>query len=107
MVQPWQPQDIGNAIPTVPWQMLISADTQGADQHTMEALQHLRRWGFVRIRGVPPTVDATSELATQLGVIQPTFYGTIWDTAPRELADVIDTVGLSPGPHNLFLCCSH
>ena len=91
-VRPWRPEEMADgAIPTVAWASLAASRQSTADSHALSALRHLRESGIVRVRGVPSTVEATEALAMQLGMVQPTFYGAIWDTAPRALADVIDT----------------
>lgn len=91
-VRPWLPEEMASGrVPTVSWESLAASNADVADDGALEALRHLRATGFVRVRGVPPTFEATEALAMQLGMVQPTLYGYIWDTAPRELADVIDT----------------
>ena len=90
-VIPWLPEEMaGGNVPNVAWESLV-ASSAVANETALTALRHLRRSGILRVRGVPPTVEATEALATQLGMVQPTMYGYIWDTAPRNLEDVIDT----------------
>ena len=92
-VEMWHPQEL-KEVPTVSWDALGGNSSDGgraADEAALRCLRMLRRYGFVRVRGTPSTMEATQQLAEQLGALQPSFYGTLWDTAPREAGNVIDT----------------
>ena len=89
---PWSPADLeGRVTAACTWRELQQPGRAG-DAHALACLRELRQRGFVLVSDTPPTEAATAELAGTLGRLQGTFYGDgVWDTAPREEGDVIDT----------------
>ncbi|KAL3918371.1 MAG: hypothetical protein SGPRY_006045 [Prymnesium sp.] len=76
--------------PPIEWASLEGCGS--SSQHALLALLcSLQQWGVARVSAVPPSMEATSRLARMLGAVHETFYGTMWDTAPRAEGDVIDT----------------
>ena len=87
-VAPWGPDiTAGSNRPIVQWAAMrpVPGASEGANAGVRSALEALHARGFCLVRGVPSTMEATRALAEQIGVIQTTFYGTMWDTG----ADVI------------------
>ena len=91
-VRPWTPKHFEDAPPVrTPW-ALLRESTDAAEVHLLACLRTLRRDGFCIVTGVTPTVEVVSHLAALFGRIQPTFYADgVWDTAPREESEVVDT----------------
>ena len=74
------------------WAALVDERRRGVlGPHRFGALARLRRDGACLVDGVPPTMDATEELARCFGPPLETFYGRMWDTAPKAAAAVNDT----------------
>ena len=92
-VVPWSGATLRNAVPRIrSWAELVLADTSEREEEAaLDCLRELRRSGFVVVSDVPPTFEATEQLATRLGRVQDTFYGALWDTAPRAVGEVLDT----------------
>lgn len=66
------------------------------------ALDSLWEFGVVIVTGTPLTAEGTREICEQFGVIERTFYSdAVWDTAPKDAADVNDTAytNLALPPH--------
>ena len=74
--------------PPIAWSRLSQTGKEGERQQ-LTLLEGLSEYGVGRVSGVPE--DATEQLARLLGPVQETFYGYIWDTAPRSAGEVIDT----------------
>jgi hypothetical protein len=89
---PWHASELtGRVAPACTWSALHQPGGAG-DAHALACLTQLRERGFVRVSECPRTEAATAQLARTLGRMQGTFYGDgVWDTAPRDAADVIDT----------------
>ena len=73
------------------WSDLLISGKDG-EAHLLRLLESLSEYGIGRVTGVP--AEATEELARLLGPVQETFYGYIWDTAPREAGEVRLSLGL-------------
>ncbi len=62
-------------------------------------LEHVSRYGFCFVEGVPGTPEATREVATRITYIRETIFGGYWDfTANMEHKDTAYT-SMSIGPH--------
>jgi gamma-butyrobetaine dioxygenase len=62
-----------------------------------EAFRNLSLWGLVVIRGVPQTADAVERVASRLGHLQGTLYGSTWDVVSKPQAENVAYT-------NEFLC---
>jgi len=65
----------------------------------VQALQHLRRFGFVMVDNVPPTPKDTQDLALRLGVTRQTIFGDVWDFTCDWAASDTAYSTLAIGPH--------
>ena len=81
---------VGELPAPVAWSALECGDAV-ADATLLQLLTSLHEYGVGRVSGVPACMEATERLARMLSPVHETFYGGMWDTAPRELDDVIDT----------------
>ena len=52
---------------------------QKSEGALLKVLQHLKRYGLVRITGVPCTEDAVESVGGRIGHLRDTFYGRTWD----------------------------
>ena len=81
---------VGELPAPVEWAALDRGGDE-ADATLLRLLRSLHEYGVGRVKGVPACMDATERLARMLAPVHETFYGGMWDTAPRELGEVIDT----------------
>lgn len=74
----WSGEIVANR-PQVEWSAMQGAGAAG-EAGLLGCLERLHRFGFCLVRGVPKNMEATRELAEQLGVVHETFFGRMWDT---------------------------
>lgn len=67
-----------------------------------KGMEGLRKYGALIVRGTPTSPEGTQKAVERIGIPQSTFYGTMWDTAPKADGDVNDTAytNLELKPHN-------
>ncbi|KAI0703815.1 mitochondrial protein [Cytidiella melzeri] len=66
---------IQQAPPTVTYEEVMSGDDSGL----YKWLSNVDKFGFSFVTGVPPTAEATEELATRIAFIRETQYGKFWE----------------------------
>mmetsp|Transcript_1137 Transcript_1137/g.1681 ORF Transcript_1137/g.1681 Transcript_1137/m.1681 type:complete len:277 (+) Transcript_1137:522-1352(+) len=61
------------------------------DEELFTALKGLKQYGVILIDNMPSSTEETEQVARRFGPPRETFYGTMWDTAPKPGAEVNDT----------------
>ncbi|KZP27449.1 Trimethyllysine dioxygenase [Athelia psychrophila] len=86
---------IEKAPPSVTYEEAMTVDDRGL----YKWLKKIDRFGFCLVSGVPPTAEATEELAKRISFIRETQYGKFWDfTADLAKGDMAYTT-LALGAH--------
>ncbi|CAK5271049.1 unnamed protein product [Mycena citricolor] len=87
--------------PTVTYEEAMAADDRGLHKW----LSYVDQFGFCFVQGVPPTPEATEELAQRIGFIRETQYGKFWDfTSDLAKGDTAyTTLGLGAHTDNTYL----
>ncbi|KAL1510262.1 hypothetical protein AB1Y20_006585 [Prymnesium parvum] len=81
----------GRALPEpIDWASLACGGSD-AESALLQLLSSVHAYGVGRVSGMPLTMEATEQLARMIAPVHETFYGGMWDTAPREESQVIDT----------------
>ena len=74
-------------------------EIMSGDQGLLRWLSMVEEHGFALAAGVPPTLEATRELATRIGYVRETIFGGMWDfTANLAFKDTAYT-SAAIGPH--------
>ncbi|THH26991.1 hypothetical protein EUX98_g7196 [Antrodiella citrinella] len=81
--------------PTVAYTDIMSDNDEGL----FKWLSHVEKFGFCFVSGVPPTPEATEEMAKRIGFIRETQYGKFWEfTADQSKGDTAYT-NIALGAH--------
>ncbi|MCR9220452.1 MAG: trimethyllysine dioxygenase [Alphaproteobacteria bacterium] len=90
----WPDAAFPDGLPTVPY-----AAVRAGDAGMLDWLETVERVGFCLVDGVPPTPDATRDLAERIAYLRQTIFGDFWDAAANmEHADTAYTP-LAITPH--------
>jgi trimethyllysine dioxygenase len=90
----WDAQRIRRELPQVPYAAMLGEETT-----LREFLEHVERYGFCFVEGVPGTPEATRAVAQRITYIRATIFGGYWDfTANLEHKDTAYT-SAAIGPH--------
>jgi len=68
-----------------------SSDILNDDAVLADCLEAILRSGLVFISDMPKSMDETEAICRRLGPVRETFYGAMWDTAPKQEGEVNDT----------------
>ncbi|KAI0965247.1 Clavaminate synthase-like protein [Xylaria arbuscula] len=68
-----------------------------------QAMQMLNDYGLVFLRGVPSSEEAVKDIASKIGIIQDTFYGTTWDVISKPDAENVAYTNSFLGLHQDLL----
>ncbi|KAI1111734.1 Clavaminate synthase-like protein [Nemania sp. NC0429] len=69
----------------------------------LSAMKALCEYGLIFLRDVPSSEKTVKEIATQIGVIQNTFYGTTWDVVSKPNAENVAYTNSYLGLHQDLL----
>jgi trimethyllysine dioxygenase len=90
----WDRAVMGADFPT-----MNHADIMSGDEGLLRWLSMVEEYGFALAAGVPPTIEATKELASRIGYVRETIFGGMWDfTANLAFKDTAYT-SAAIGPH--------
>jgi trimethyllysine dioxygenase len=90
----WDRAAMGQKFPT-----MTHADIMSGNEGLRRWLSMVEEYGFALASGVPPTIEATKELATRIGYVRETIFGGMWDfTANLAFKDTAYT-SAAIGPH--------
>lgn len=70
---------------------ITSAQLASDDEALKTLLQAVVRDGVAIVTEMPSTLEETETLVRRIGPPRETFYGTIWDTAPKAEGEINDT----------------
>ncbi|KAI1313166.1 Clavaminate synthase-like protein [Xylaria venustula] len=68
-----------------------------------QALQMLNKYGLVFLCGVPSSEETVKRIASKIGIIQDTFYGTTWDVISKPDAENVAYTNSFLGLHQDLL----
>eukprot|EP00401_Gymnodinium_catenatum_P025731 CAMPEP_0117563606 /NCGR_PEP_ID=MMETSP0784-20121206/55583_1 /TAXON_ID=39447 /ORGANISM="" /LENGTH=795 /DNA_ID=CAMNT_0005361261 /DNA_START=35 /DNA_END=2422 /DNA_ORIENTATION=+ len=85
--------------------VISHAEWLGTSDGLRIGMQNLYTKGALIVRGTPTTMDGTRVAVERIGHPRASFYGTMWDTAPKAEGAVNDTAysNMELKPHND--CC--
>eukprot|EP00515_Schizochytrium_aggregatum_P002776 CAMPEP_0202053564 /NCGR_PEP_ID=MMETSP0963-20130614/5930_1 /ASSEMBLY_ACC=CAM_ASM_000494 /TAXON_ID=4773 /ORGANISM="Schizochytrium aggregatum, Strain ATCC28209" /LENGTH=429 /DNA_ID=CAMNT_0048618911 /DNA_START=38 /DNA_END=1327 /DNA_ORIENTATION=+ len=69
------------------------------DAALRRGLEALVETGVLLVTDMPTTMEATEPIVRRFGPVRETFYGGIWDTAPKSAEQVNDTAYTKDGLH--------
>mmetsp|Transcript_14900 Transcript_14900/g.17410 ORF Transcript_14900/g.17410 Transcript_14900/m.17410 type:complete len:446 (+) Transcript_14900:348-1685(+) len=75
-----------DTIPTFNSERIVSDDAE-----LYKALVSLKKYGVILVDNMPSSLSGTEEITRRFGPPRETFYGAMWDTAPKPGAEVNDT----------------
>ncbi|CAK7237046.1 hypothetical protein SCUCBS95973_009814 [Sporothrix curviconia] len=92
----WDRRTIEEALKPVSYADWMAAD-DGSNSEFYRGLQDLYQLGILIVDGVPDSENAVREIANQIGNIQQTFYGELFDVVSKPNAENVAYT-------NVFLC---
>ncbi|GBG25322.1 Trimethyllysine dioxygenase [Hondaea fermentalgiana] len=87
MRTPWASKDLPKEAVT----RVTGADLASSDDALRKVLQALVKDGVTIVTDMPSSIDETEAIVRRIGPPRETFYGGMWDTAPKAEGEVNDT----------------
>lgn len=84
---------------------ISATEIMNNDSNFKKALEALIQDGVCFINNMPQTIEGTEKIVRKFGPPRETFYGGMWDTAPKDPSMVNDTAFTKDGLHAHTDCC--